>query len=149
MLNKLFVFFYIFCLSCSQYSNKARSVKWHNFNSKYNAYLQAKDNLKIAEIELNKQFKDNYSEILPILVPLDSIGAKAVNTQLDAVIKKSSLIAEKHSNSKYLGDSYNLIGIARLYKGDYLNAIETFKYVNAEATVEKRQCSFVGQSRDQ
>lgn len=139
MLNKLIVFFCFFCLSCSQYSNKARSVKWHNFNSKYNAYLQAKDNLKIAEIELNKQFKDNYSETLPILVPLDSVAAKAVNTQLDAVIKKSSLIAEKHSNSKYLGDSYNLIGIARLYKGDYLNAIETFKYVNAEATVEDQK----------
>lgn len=139
MLNKLFVFFCIICISCSQYSNKARSVKWHNFNSKYNAYLQAKDNLKIAEIELNKQFKDNYSETLPILIPLDSVGAKAVNKQLEAVIKKSSIIAEKHSNSKFLGDSYNLIGIARLYKGDYLNAIETFKYVNAEAKVEDQK----------
>lgn len=112
---------------------------WHNFNSKYNAYLQAKDNLKVAEIELYKQYKDNYSEIIPILVPLDSIAAKGVATQLDAVIKKSSIIAEKHSNSRFVGDSYNLIGIARLYKGDFINAIETFKYVNSEATVEDQK----------
>ncbi len=129
----------LICWSCSQYSSKTTSRTWHTFNSKYNAYLQAKDNLKIAEVELNKQYKDNYSEIIPILIPLDSLAAKAVNTQLDAVIKKASLIAEKHQNSKYLGDSYNLIGIARLYKGDFINAIETFKYVNSEATKENQK----------
>jgi tetratricopeptide (TPR) repeat protein len=138
-LKKLILFFAITLASCLQNSTKRTSVAWHNFNSKYNAYLQAKDNLKIAELELNKQFKDNYAEILPILIPLDSIGAKAVASQLDAVIKKASLIADKHQNSKFLGDSYNLIGIARLYKGDYLNAIETFKYVNSEATVEDQK----------
>ena len=134
MTYRIFLFFVVFTMACSQYSNKTTSKTWHSFNSKYNAYLQAKDNLKIAEIELNKQYKDNYSEILPILIPLDSVAAKAVNTQLEAVIKKSSLIAEKHQNSKFVGDSYNLIGIARLYKGDFINAIETFKYVNSEAT---------------
>jgi tetratricopeptide (TPR) repeat protein len=139
MRNTLIILFTAFLFSCSQYSNKRSSLVWHNFNSKYNAYLQAKDNLKVAEIELYKQFKDNYSEIIPILVPLDSIAAKGVATQLDAVIKKSSLIAEKHSNSRFVGDSYNLIGIARLYKGDFINAIETFKYVNSEATVEDQK----------
>ncbi len=139
MLKPFFLLFFLFLISCSQFSNKSRSIKWHNFNSKYNAYLQAKDNLKVAEVELNKQYKDNYSEIIPILIPLDSIAAKGVATQLDAIIKKSSLIAEKHQNSKYLGDSYNLIGIARLYKGDYINAIETFKYVNSEASKEDQK----------
>ncbi|MES2797329.1 MAG: tetratricopeptide repeat protein [Bacteroidota bacterium] len=139
MFKKIVVFFSLILASCSQFSNKSTSVKWHNLNSKYNAYLQAKDNLKIAELALNKQYKDNYSEILPILIPLDSIAAKSVVTQLDAVIKKSSLIAEKHQNSKYLGDSYNLIGIARLYKGDFINAIETFKFVNSEATKEDQK----------
>ncbi len=136
---KILVVISIFFASCSQFSNKRSSVAWHNFNSKYNAYLQAKDNLKIAEKDLNKQFKDNYSEIIPILIPLDSVAAKGVATQLDAVIKKASLIAEKHQNARFLGDSYNLIGIARLYKGDFLNAIETFKYVNAEATKENQK----------
>jgi tetratricopeptide (TPR) repeat protein len=139
MSRNLIFLFCILLASCSQNSNKRSSIAWHNFNSKYNAYLQAKDNLKIAELELYKQYKDNYTEILPILVPLDSTTAKSVATQLDAVIKKASLIAEKHQNSKYIGDSYNLIGIARLYKGDFVNAIETFKYVNSEATKENQK----------
>jgi tetratricopeptide (TPR) repeat protein len=135
----LFLVFLGTAFSCSQFSTKSRSKVWHNFNAKYNAYLQAKDKLKETEILINKQHKDNYSEIIPILVPLDSIAAKGVSAQLDAVIKKSSLIAEKHQNSHYLGDSYNLIGKARLYKGDYINAIETFKYVNSEANVESQK----------
>lgn len=139
MKKKLFLLFLGFTFSCSQHSTKTRSKIWHNFNAKYNAYLQAKDKLKEAELLINSQHKDNYSEIIPILVPLDSIAAKGVTAELDAVIKKSSLIAEKHQNSHYLGDSYNLIGKARLYKGDYLNAIETFKYVNSEATDENQK----------
>jgi tetratricopeptide (TPR) repeat protein len=139
MKNILLLTFLVLCFSCSQYSSKTRSKVWHNFNAKYNAYLQAKDKLKVAELLINSQHKDNYSEIIPILVPLDSIAAKGVSAELDAVIKKSSLIAEKHQNSKYLGDSYNLIGKARLYKGDYINAIETFKYVNSEASEEDQK----------
>lgn len=125
--------------SCSQYSDKKRSKFWHSFNAKYNAYLQAKDLYTEAEKGVQDMYKDNYSELLPILPPLDSTLSKNFTTQLEGTIKKSSIIALKHQNSKYVGNAYLLIGKARLLKGDYINAIETFKYVNSEANAEDQK----------
>lgn len=129
----------LLAFSCSQYSDKKRSKIWHTLNSKYNAYLQAKDLYFESEKGVAALYKDNYSELLPILPPLDSSLSKGFATQLEGVIKKASLIALKHQNSKFVGDAYLLIGKSRLLKGDYINAIETFKYVNSEANVEDQK----------
>jgi tetratricopeptide (TPR) repeat protein len=131
---RIFLLLIFLTTACSQYSYRRSSVNWHNFNAKYNAYLQAKDNLDIAESTILTQYKDNYAEALPVLIPLDSNSSKVASKEIEAVLKKASLIADKHQNSKYMGAAYNLLGRARLLKGDYLNAIETFKYVNSEAT---------------
>ncbi len=133
------IFLSLLLYSCSQYSDKKRSKFWHSFNAKYNAYLQAKDLYNEAEKGVQDLYKDNYSELLPILPPLDSTLSKGFNTQLESTIKKSSIIALKHQNSKYVGNAYLLIGKARLLKGDFINAIETFKYVNSEANVEDQK----------
>lgn len=131
-MKKIYYLFIISILSgaCSQYSNSPVNVGFHNLNAKYNAYWQANLLLKEAQKKLFDSRNDNYSQILPILIPTDSISAGSVKTQLDAVIKKASLVAERHQNSKWLDDSYVLIGIARLLKEDFKNAVETFKYVN-------------------
>ncbi|GAB3516932.1 hypothetical protein GCM10027442_35240 [Emticicia fontis] len=86
--------------------------------------------MKEAEKELFKTREENYSALMPILLPIDSTKAQAVGTNLKEVIEKTSLIAERHSNSRYLAEAYILLGKARLMKGDLLNAIEVFKYVN-------------------
>jgi tetratricopeptide (TPR) repeat protein len=86
--------------------------------------------MKEADKELFKTREENYSALMPILLPIDSTKAQAVATNLKEVIEKTSLIAERHSNSKYLAEAYILLGKARLLKGDLINAIEVFKYVN-------------------
>jgi outer membrane protein assembly factor BamD (BamD/ComL family) len=134
--------------ACSQYSTSPISVAFHNTNAKFNALLQARDKLTEADKIIFESRKDNYTQILPILVPTDSLAAGAVNEQLTAVIKKASLIAERHQNSKWLDDAYLLIGQARLLKEDYKNAIETFKFVNTTATGEnERHSALIGLMR--
>ena len=86
--------------------------------------------MKQAEKDLFDTREENYSALMPILLPIDSTKSQAVATNLKEVIEKTSLIAERHSNSKYLAEAYILLGKARLMKGDYINAIEVFKYVN-------------------
>jgi tetratricopeptide (TPR) repeat protein len=133
---------------CSQYSSSPLSVGFHNVNAKYNALFQA--NIKMLEAQkiLFEAHKDNYSQPLPILIPIDSNSAGGVNEQLTAIIKKASLVVERHQNSKWLDDAYVLIGQARLLKGDYKNAIETFKFVNTTANSEKaRDAALVGLMR--
>lgn len=133
---------------CSQYSSSPLSVGFHNVNAKYNALFQAHVKMLESQKLLFQAHKDNYSQPLPILIPIDSNSAGAVNEQLTAIIKKASLVVERHQNSKWLDDAYVLIGQARLLKGDYKNAIETFKFVNTTATSDKaRDAALVGLMR--
>ncbi len=121
-------------LSCSQYSTKPVSKGYHNLTAHYNAYVIARDELEQAEATLFKTRQENYSQVLPILLPVDSTKSQAVKQFLDDAIKKASLIPERHQNSKWLDDAYILIGRARLLKQDLPNAIEVFKYVNTKGT---------------
>lgn len=151
-MNKLFPF-YIACFStiflgCSQYSNSPLSVGFHNVNAKYNALFQANIKLKEVETILFDNRQDNYAQLLPLLLPIDSLTTGNVSEQLTAIIKKASLVAERHQNSKWLDDAYVLIGKARLLKEDYKNAIETFKFVNTTATSdEARHAALIGLMR--
>lgn len=152
-MNKYFIL-YIACLfgvsilGCSQYSSSPLSVGFHNVNAKYNALFQAKIKFKEAESLIFDARQDNYSQLLPILLPIDSMSAQTVNEQLAAVIKKASLVAERHQNSKWLDDAYVMIGQARLLKADYKNAIETFKFVNTSATSDDaRDAALIGLMR--
>ncbi|GAA4455980.1 hypothetical protein GCM10023189_24500 [Nibrella saemangeumensis] len=123
-------------LSCSQYSNKPISKAYHNLTAHYNAYVIARDRLKEAETILFKTRQENYNQILPIYLPLDSTVSQPVKAQLDDAIKKASMIAERHQNSKWLDDGFVIIGKARLHKQQLDDAMEVFKYVNTRGTDE-------------
>ncbi|GAB3259886.1 hypothetical protein GCM10027347_23810 [Larkinella harenae] len=124
---------------CSQYSTKKLPVAYHNLNARYNAYVIARDRLREVERYRLKTFQENYNHPLPILLPLDSTKLEPVKAQLDDAIKKASLVAERHQNSKWLDNSYILLGTARLYRQDYGNAMEVFKYVNTKGEGENER----------
>lgn len=121
-------------VSCSQYSTKPISKGYHNLTAHFNAYVIARDEIREAERLLFATRQENYNQLLPILLPVDSMLAQPVRPQLDDAIKKASLIPERHQNSKWLDNAYILIGRARLLKQDLPNAIEVFKYVNTKGT---------------
>ena len=123
-------------ISCSQHSTRPISKGYHNLTAHYNAYIIARDQVEGAEQLLFKTRQENYNQLLPILLPVDSMLIQPVKPQLDDAIKKASLVPERHQNSKWLDNSYNLIGRARLLKQDLPNAIEVFKYVNTKGTDE-------------
>ncbi|MBC3786726.1 tetratricopeptide repeat protein [Spirosoma utsteinense] len=123
-------------ISCSQYSTRPISKGYHNLNAHFNAYIIARDQIDAAEQILFKTRQENYNQLLPILLPVDSMLVLPVKPQLDDAIKKASLVPERHQNSKWVDNSYTLIGRARLLKQDLPNAIEVFKYVNTKGTDE-------------
>jgi hypothetical protein len=45
----------------------------------------------------------------------------------------ASLAIQRHPNSKWVDDSYILVGKARLYSLDWGNAVQTLKYVNTKS----------------
>ncbi len=134
--------------ACSQHSTAPAARAYHNLTAKYNAYLQAREKLGEAERAMFLTRREDYGQVLPVLVPIDSLAALSVGAELDAVLKKASLVAERHQNSRWLDNSYLLIGQVRLYRADFRNAIETFKYLNTNAEEEAvRHQALVGLMR--
>lgn len=119
--------------ACSQYSTAPSSRIYHNTTAKFNAYLQARDRMVEAEKALFETRREDFGQLLPILIPMDSLSVMQVGSDMDAVLKKASLVVERHQNSKWVDDAYVLIGRVRLHKQDFLNAIETFKYTNTQS----------------
>ncbi|UBM59655.1 hypothetical protein LAG90_03195 [Marinilongibacter aquaticus] len=121
----------LFLAACSQFSHSLTSRTWHNMNAKYNATVDASVYFDYAEFKIDSVHQDNFSDILPILPAIDSLETAISKPELEEVIRLTSIVAERHSNSKFTDKSYLLLGKARLYEEDLTNAIEVFKYLNA------------------
>jgi tetratricopeptide (TPR) repeat protein len=85
-----------------------------------------------VETAINTSHKNNFNKFLKIFSDVDSSIIRSMDAQLDDCIKKSSLAIQRHPNSKWVDDSYVIVGKARYYLADFVNAIETFKYVNTK-----------------
>lgn len=134
---------YIFLLatlaSCSQYSKKPASVAFHNINAKYNALWQAERVEKELIKKIQDDQKENYRNLLPIFYFPPAQLAANYKSDVDKIIKKASLVIDRHQNSHFIDDAYLMIGKGRVYQADWKNAIETFKYVNSIDPDETRQ----------
>jgi hypothetical protein len=68
---------------------------------------------------------------MAIFPPIDSSFGQAHSNEIGNLIRKASLVIDRHQNSKFIDDAYLIIGKGRLIKGDIKNATETFKYINS------------------
>ena len=119
--------------SCSAERKNIISKTYHNTTARYNAYFYAKENIREIKNIVKENYDNDYNKILQIYPEIDSTLANSYQDQVDECIKKASIAIQRHKNSKWVDDSYILIGQARFYSLDYVNAIETFKYVNTKS----------------
>jgi tetratricopeptide (TPR) repeat protein len=107
------------------------SKAYHNTTAHFNAYYLAREKLEEMEATLFKNRQDDYNQILDIIIPIDSNIAKAQTTATEYALQKASLPIQRHKNSKWVDDSYLLVGKSQFYQMDFLNAIKAYKYVNS------------------
>ena len=118
--------------SCSQEKTGPAAMAWHNTLARYNGYFIAKEKMKEFEFDQLEKYKDNYNKVLDIY-PFPALGSGAgASTTMDEIVKKASIPIQRHKNSKWVDDCYQLIGQARFYKEDWENAIQSFKYINTK-----------------
>lgn len=122
----------VLAAGCSQYNTGSGSVAYHNLTAKYNAYYIARSDLNEAEATMKKAYRDDYNAMVPILTPFDSNLARPVKPLLLDAIKKASIVAERHQNSKWLDNSYTVLGKSRLYLGQWDDGVEALRYVFAK-----------------
>jgi tetratricopeptide (TPR) repeat protein len=127
------VLFAALMAGCSSERKNALSKTYHNTAARYNAYFYAKKRIKEIEAIIQENYDNDYNKILDIYPKVDSTLANSYQEKIDDCIKKSSIAIQRHKNSKWVDDSYVFIGRARHLSLDYVNAIETYKYVNTKA----------------
>ena len=127
----IFVFFVMATWACSQQSTRPAAKAFHNINAKYNAIWQADRVYKELVTKSWEERNENYSLPMGIFPPIDSSFGQAHSNEIGNLIRKASLVIDRHQNSKFIDDAYLIIGKGRLIKGDIKNATETFKYINS------------------
>ena len=123
-------------VSCSVEKDTATSKAYHNTLARYNGYFLAKEKIKEIETTIAQGSPDNFSRVLKVYPQVTSATVSSINSDLEEVIKKASLPIQRHKNSKWVDNSYTLVGVSRFYRMDYDNASITFKYVNSKGEDE-------------
>lgn len=122
--------------SCSTKKNGVTRRAYHNLTSHYNAYWNGNESFKEGVREIDKNAKDNYTQILPVYKYGSQQDAQAAYPSMDRAIEKASKVIQKHSMYfdrkewvKWIDDSYMLIGKSYLYKKEYSSARRTFDFI--------------------
>ena len=119
--------------ACSSQRDTFPNRTFHNLTSHYNAYFLANTKIKETENQVLENYKEDYTQILPVFIPIDSATIQKNKVALDSARELSSKAIDWHRISKWVDDSYYLIG-----KIDYLqarvdDAKNTFRFVNSQS----------------
>jgi tetratricopeptide (TPR) repeat protein len=121
-----------FIAGCSQDNYSLVNRTYHNTTAHYNAYFLAREKMKEVDLQIWQANADNYNKVLKIYPDIDKTIQSSIAPGLEEIIKKAALPVTKHKNSKWVDDSYLLIGKARLYQLEHTLALETFKFINTK-----------------
>lgn len=123
----------ILVTSCS--STKRRDEQgpigklWHNMNSHYNGYFNARELMTESLLTLDEQHVDNYTQRLDMFPFLEVDNPSIVGEDMDIAIEKVAIVVKKHPYSNWVDDSYLLVGQAQLIKQDYESAEKTLRFM--------------------
>ncbi len=139
----LLITFSLLFSSCSTQKNTLATRAYHNLTAHYNVFFNAKMALLDAQKQIQDQCQINYFNLLPVFTYECPNAASLAKAKLNRVLEKAAKTIRNHSitakpsfrnqnnlspaqiaflkkkeYNKWIDDSYLLIGIANLYKGD-------------------------------
>lgn len=109
-----------------------------NTVSRYNYYFNAKKKLRLVTHNVSRTGQDNYNYLLPFY-PYSAANQGLSKGDLDSVIEKASINIQIHDpRSKWMDDSYLLIGKAYFFQGEWDKAERTFNFINTNYLPKKK-----------
>jgi tetratricopeptide (TPR) repeat protein len=123
-----------FLSACSTPKDTAMSRGMQNLTARYNYIYNSNVILDEYEEDLYNNYRDNYTELLPVYTTPEKFSAATVTTApangkaLDAMITKAQTIIADKAFSNYIDDAYLLVGKAHYFKTNYFIAEEYFDY---------------------
>lgn len=123
----------LFSVACSSERNTFTNRTFHNVTAHFNAYYLADVKLKEVETDVFKNYKEDYTQILPVFIPFDSATIQANAEKLQSSRELASKAIEWHRISNWVDDSYYLLGKLDYYQSHFDDAQNTFKYINVNS----------------
>ena len=143
---------FVFLVSCGTKKNTSASRNWQAFTTRYNVYFNGAEHYKETLREMENNYEDDYSRLLP-LHPAEARADARLNQpsgdfkrtiekmqkaiQLHSISKKpqkrSSSQKEKEFRARgefnpFLHNAWLMLGRAQYLDGDFLGAATTFLY---------------------
>jgi len=100
--------------------------------SHYNIYYHGQKILNEQVQDLVVLHKDDFNKPIEVYPYGDEGTATSLNPKMEEVLKKTSLIINKKSRSKWVDDCWLLTGKAHFFRGDLFSADENFQFVNSQ-----------------
>lgn len=124
----------LFYLSACASSKKSSKDNWlsrsyHDVTARDNGYFNARLLMKQNEELIWSGQQDNFEEVLPIFKTGDQQTVQSMGPSFDEIIKKTSIAIQLHPKSKWVDDSYFLIGQANYYKRNFEEALTAHQYI--------------------
>lgn len=129
----LAVLLVIFINACSSERNTFTNRAFHNLTAHFNAYYLSDFKIKEVENRVFTNYKEDYSQILPVFIPIDSATIQDSKEKLDSARELSSKAIDWHRISKWVDDSYFLLGKIDYLQGHQDDALNAFKFVNSKS----------------
>lgn len=102
---------------------------WHDMNARFNGLYHAQEILNESVRNIKKQHVDDFNQVLDVFPYGNAENGSSEKASLEEVYKKASKLIRRHPKSKWVDDSWFLIGKAYFFQYDAYASIETFQYV--------------------
>ncbi|MCC5937736.1 MAG: tetratricopeptide repeat protein [Lunatimonas sp.] len=144
-LYRVLLFVILLGSSCTSQKNTFVNRLYHNTTAKFNAYFLALDKIREVEANIESEYEEDYSQILPVFYPIDSAVIESNKEALMQARDLASKAIDWHRISKWVDPSYYLLGKIDYYQGNFDEAQNTFKYLNVNSSQKDvRHLSLVG-----
>lgn len=81
---------------CTTKKNTGFWRAYHNLTGHYNAYFNGNEAYKLAVKQYEKNYKDNFEEVLPVYIYPDAQEANSLKSSMDRALKKASKVISEH-----------------------------------------------------
>ncbi len=112
---------------------------YHHLTGRYNAYYHAELKLLKAQQNIDAQYKDDYTRLLPLFPHAANQDSNLVKAEVDEAIKKCAMNIELHRSSNWADDSYLLLGQAEFLRCKREKSSQTFAYIVAKYNPDKEK----------
>lgn len=122
--------------ACSTQKAKWANITYHNTTCHYNVWWNGNESFKQGVRSLEKNFRDDYTQILPVYPMGTKEQSMGIFGQMDKAIEKGVKGIKKHSiyvqgkeYVKYVKNCYLLTAYATFYKQDYAATANTCRLI--------------------